>query len=169
VLRQGDRLARQATVDALTGLANRHAETPYLARLRRRAPQERIGVVVIDVDHFKAVNDTYGHVVGDEVLRAIGALLQAATRPGDLAIRRGGDEMLLLIDLPAGDDEPVLADGIVRAVALHRWADLAPGLSVGVSAGQAIGPARDVDHLIEAADRNLYRAKATGRGVAVAG
>jgi diguanylate cyclase (GGDEF)-like protein len=169
VLRQGDRLTRQANLDALTGLANRHAEGPFLARLRRRAPQERIGVVVIDVDHFKAVNDTYGHVVGDEVLRSIGAVLQSATRPGDLAIRRGGDEMLLLVDLPPGDDVPVLADGIVRAIALHRWADLAPGLTVGISAGQAIGPARDVDRLIEDADRNLYRAKATGRGVAVAG
>lgn len=168
VLRQGDRLTRQANVDALTGLANRHAEASFLARLRRRAPQDRIGAVVIDVDHFKVVNDTYGHVVGDEVLRAIGTVLQAATRPGDMAIRRGGDEMLLLIELPPGDDVPALADGIVRAISLHRWADIAPGLTVGISAGQAIGPARDVDRLIEDADRNLYRAKATGRGRAVA-
>ncbi|MEV7625713.1 GGDEF domain-containing protein [Actinoplanes sp. NPDC089786] len=168
VLRQGERLTRQANVDALTGLANRHAETALLARLRRRAPQERLGVVVVDVDHFKQVNDTYGHLVGDEVLRAVGTLLQAATRPGDLAIRRGGDEMVLLIDLPPGDDVPVLADGIVRAVALHHWEDLAPGLRVGVSAGQAVGPARDVDRLIEEADCNLYRAKDAGRGRAVA-
>jgi diguanylate cyclase (GGDEF)-like protein len=168
VLRQGERLTRQANVDALTGLANRHAEAPFLARLRRRAPQERIGVVVVDVDHFKQVNDTYGHVVGDEVLRAIGVVLQAATRPGDLAIRRGGDEMVLLIDLPPGDDVPVLAEGIVRAIALHRWDDLVPGLRVGISAGQAVGPARDVDRLIEEADRNLYRAKSAGRGRAVA-
>ena len=168
VLREGEQLNRQAYVDALTGLANRHAETRHLGQLRRRGPRERLGVVLVDVDYFKTVNDTFGHAVGDEVLRVIGALLQAATRPGDLAVRLGGDEFMLLIDLPPGTDVPVLADSIVRAVTGHRWADIADGLRVSVSAGQAVGPAHDVDKLIPAADDNLYRAKAAGRGRAVA-
>jgi len=167
VLRQGEQLSRQAYVDALTGLANRHAETRHLARLRRRGPLERLGVVLVDVDHFKNVNDTFGHAVGDEVLRVIGGVLQATIRSSDLAVRLGGDEFMLLIDLPADADAPVPASGIVRAVTLHHWNDIAPGLQVSVSAGQAVGAARDVDRLIQAADENLYRAKAAGRGRAV--
>jgi len=168
VLRQGEQLSRQAYVDALTGLANRHAETRHLARLRRRGPRERLGVVLVDVDLFKAVNDTFGHAVGDEVLRTIGMLLQAATRGSDLAVRLGGDEFMLLADLPPGADIPDLADGVVRAVTKHRWTDIAPGLRVSVSAGQAVGAACDVDELVRAADENLYRAKGAGRGRAVA-
>lgn len=167
VLRQSEQLSRQAYVDALTGLANRHAETRHLARLRRRGPLERLGVVLIDVDHFKNVNDRFGHAVGDEVLRVIGAVLKATIRSSDLAIRLGGDEFMLLIDLPAVAGAPVPASSIVRAVTLHHWNDVAPGLRVSVSAGEAVGAARDVDRLMKAADENLYRAKATGRGRAV--
>ena len=167
VLREGEQLTRQAYVDALTGLANRHAETRHLARLRRRGPLDRLGVVLLDVDHFKSVNDTFGHPIGDEVLRVIGAVLQAAIRSSDLAVRLGGDEFMLLIDLPAGLDVPIPAQSIVRSITLHHWNEVAPGLRVSVSAGQAVGPARDVDQLIQAADENLYRAKAGGRGRAV--
>jgi diguanylate cyclase (GGDEF)-like protein len=166
VLRQGEQLSRQAYVDALTGLANRHAETRHLARLRRRGPLERVGVVLIDVDNFKSVNDTFGHAVGDEVLRVIGAVVQAAVRSSDLAVRFGGDEFMLLIDLPPDADASVPAQGIVRAVTLHHWNEIAAGLRVSVSAGQAVGAARDVDRLIQAADENLYLAKAAGRGQA---
>jgi diguanylate cyclase (GGDEF)-like protein len=168
VLRQGEQLNWQAYADALTGLANRHAETRHLARLRRRSPQERLLVVLVDVDHFKAVNDTFGHAAGDEVLRVIGTILQAVVRPSDLAVRRGGDEFMLLMDLPPGLDVPTVAGGVVHAIARHRWADVAPGLAVGVSAGEAVGAARDVDDLIHAADENVYRAKGGGRGRAVA-
>ncbi|RSM40105.1 hypothetical protein DMB66_57565 [Actinoplanes sp. ATCC 53533] len=167
VLRHTEQLSRQAYVDALTGLANRHAETRHLARLRRRGPLDRLGVILLDVDYFKTVNDTFGHAVGDEVLRVIGAVLQAAIRQSDLAVRLGGDEFMLLMDLPAGIEVPAPAPGIVNAVTLHRWSDIAPGLRVSVSAGQAVGAARDVDQLIRAADQNLYRAKAAGRGRAV--
>jgi diguanylate cyclase (GGDEF)-like protein len=168
VLRKSEQLSRKAYVDALTGLGNRHAETRHLARLRRRGPRERLAVVLVDVDHFKTVNDTFGHVVGDDVLRVIGSMLQAAVRPADLAVRIGGDEFLLLVDLPPGDDAPRIADGLVRAVSQHRWADVAPALQVSVSAGQAVGAASAVDQLVRTADDNLYRAKAAGRGRAVA-
>ena len=168
VLRAGEQLSRQAFADALTGLGNRHAEVRHLARLRRRGPEQRLLVVLLDVDHFKAVNDTFGHATGDEALRVIGSILQAVVRRSDLAVRRGGDEFMLLIDLPPGTDTPIVAHGIVRAVARHRWADVAPGLAVGVSAGEAVGAARDVDDLIRMADENLYRAKDSGRGQAIA-
>jgi len=168
VLREGKQLSRQAFVDALTGLANRHAETRHLAQLRRRGPLDQLAVVLIDADHFKSVNDTFGHAVGDEVLRVIGTILQASIRSSDLAVRLGGDEFMLLMDLPAGITSKLPTGGIVRAVALHHWDDVADGLRVTVSAGQALGAACDVDTLIQAADANLYRAKAAGRGRAVA-
>jgi diguanylate cyclase (GGDEF)-like protein len=168
MLRHGEQLNRQAFVDALTGLANRHAETRHLARLRRRETRERLAVVLLDVDHFKAVNDTFGHPAGDDVLRVIGAILQAVIRSTDLAVRLGGDEFMLLIDLPPGGDVPGVAEDVIRAVARHNWDDIAPGLRVGVSAGQSAGPAREVDRLTRAADDNLYRAKAAGRGRVVA-
>jgi diguanylate cyclase (GGDEF)-like protein len=167
MLRQGEQLNRQAYVDALTGVANRHAETRHLARLRRREPRERLAVVLVDVDHFKAVNDTFGHGVGDDVLRVIGAILQGAIRATDLAVRLGGDEFVLLVDLPPGQEAPPIAADVITAVNLHAWEEIASGLRVGVSAGQAAGPAREVDSLMRAADDNLYRAKAAGRGRAV--
>jgi diguanylate cyclase (GGDEF)-like protein len=169
MLRQGEQLNRQAYVDALTGLANRHAETRHLARLRRCEPRERLAVVLVDVDHFKAVNDTFGHAAGDDVLRVIGAILLAAVRTTDLAVRLGGDEFMLLIDLPPGRGPvPALAEDVIRLVTRHRWDDIGAGLRVGISAGQAAGAARDVDQLIREADDNLYRAKGAGRGRAVA-
>lgn len=167
MLRQGEQLNRQAYVDALTGVANRHAETRHLARLRRREPRERLAVVLVDVDHFKAVNDTFGHGVGDDVLRVIGTIVQGAIRATDLAVRIGGDEFMLFVDLPPGQDVRPIAADVIHAINLYDWDEIATGLRVGVSAGQAAGPARDVDRLIRAADRNLYRAKAAGRGRAV--
>ncbi|HEY0536587.1 MAG TPA: GGDEF domain-containing protein, partial [Actinoplanes sp.] len=128
MLRQGEQLNRQAYVDALTGVANRHAETRHLARLRRRAPRERVAVVLVDVDHFKSVNDTFGHGVGDDVLRVIGAILQGAIRATDLAVRLGGDEFMLLVDLPPGEEVPPIAADVITAVNLHAWEEIAPGL-----------------------------------------
>ena len=167
VLRQGEQLSRQAYVDALTGLANRHAEIRRLARLRRRGPLDRLGVILVDVDYFKHVNDGFGHVAGDQVLRVIAGVLQTAIRPSDLAVRLGGDEFMLLVELAPGAALPMPAEQIVRAVAQHDWNEVAAGLRVTVSAGEAVGAARDVDKLIGSADECLYRAKAAGRGRAV--
>ena len=84
------------------------------------------------------------------------------------AVRLGGDEFMLLIDLPPGSRRvPAIAEDVIRAVTRHHWDDIAAGLRVGVSAGQAAGPACDVDRLMREADDNLYRAKAAGRGRAV--
>ncbi len=166
VLRQGEQLNRHAYIDGLTGLANRHAETRHLARLRQLGSPHRIEVILVDVDHFKAVNDTFGHTIGDQVLQTVGRILQAATRACDVAVRRGGDEFLLILDLLPRPEPPALADDLVHTVRSQRWHDIATGLRVTISAGRAEGPAGDVDHLIHEADEHLYRAKASGRGQA---
>lgn len=168
LLRQNETLSRQVYVDALTGLANRHALGRHLTRLRRSHPAARLCVVLVDLDHFKSVNDTFGHAVGDDVLRAVGSALARSVRPADLAVRLGGDEFMLLIDLAASPvDARARAHEVVDRVATHSWDDVAPGLLVTASAGQATGAAGEVDELVRLADDRLYRAKADGRGRAV--
>jgi len=163
-----EKLSQLATTDTLTGLANRgHALETLQAMLTRAQRQGRpMGVILLDVDHFKQVNDTYGHPVGDRVLRDIAHILQANVRAYDLAARFGGEEFLVLCDgadLPATAD---MAERIRSAVASHvcRLADgqtLHTSVSLGIHAGTDIRAT--AMQLIEAADQALYRAKQAGR------
>jgi len=163
LLHENRRLAAQAYVDPLTGLANRHAYARWLDRLRVGEPAS-VGVLLVDVDWFKQINDGHGHAVGDEVLRRIAATLTTRVRSEDLVVRLGGDEFILLFD--AADEELVAdrARQTVEAIFTSRWDDVAEGLRVSLSAGFAVGPAQQVDEVIEHADRKLYRAKDLGRG-----
>ena len=163
VLRQGELLRRQAYVDELTGLANRHDYVRHLAALRHADAGDQVTVALIDLDRFKAVNDTFGHPVGDEVLRTIGRILAGAVRSSDLAVRLGGDEFALLVGSGADAFIEGRVGTIVDTIREQDWGALAPGLVVTASAGFATGPATDVDRLLQEADRRLYRAKADGR------
>lgn len=163
VVRHGDRLRRQALVDELTGVANRHAFTQRLPGLRTLGAGRRLGVVLLDVDEFKAVNDVHGHAVGDEVLRVLGRLLGDAIRPSDLAVRLGGDEFALFLVSDGDRRLGTRVERLVEEIRAHDWERLAPGLRVTVSAGQAVGEAATVDTLMRVADEHLYRAKAEGR------
>jgi diguanylate cyclase (GGDEF)-like protein/PAS domain S-box-containing protein len=157
--------------DPLTGLPNRAALLDRLRRSLRRANRDgrRTGVLFLDLDGFKAVNDTLGHQAGDELLKAVGARLQAVVRPGDVVSRLGGDEFAMLcenIDGLAGlraIGERVM-DELAPAVELHR------PVSVGGSVGLALsGP--DLTHaeqLLDAADVAMYEAKQGGPGRCVA-
>ena len=163
-----EKLSQLATTDTLTGLANRGHALESLQTMLTRAQRlgRPMGVMLLDVDHFKQVNDTYGHPAGDQVLRDIAHILQANVRAYDLAARFGGEEFLVLCegaDLPATAD---MAERIRTAVASHvcRLADgqtLHTTVSVGVYAGA--GPHATAMQLIEWADQALYRAKQAGR------
>jgi diguanylate cyclase (GGDEF)-like protein len=163
-----EKLSQLATTDTLTGLANRGHALEALQTMLTRAQRlgRPMGVMLLDVDHFKQVNDTYGHPAGDQVLRDIAHILQANVRAYDLAARFGGEEFLVLCegaDLPATAD---MAERIRTAVASHvcRLADgqtLHTTVSVGVYAGA--GPHATAMQLIEWADQALYRAKQAGR------
>jgi len=163
-----EKLSQLATTDTLTGLANRGHALEALQTMLTRAQRlgRPMGVMLLDVDHFKQVNDTYGHPAGDQVLRDIAHILQANVRAYDLAARFGGEEFLVLCegaDLPATAD---MAERIRTAVASHvcRLADgqtLHTTVSVGVYAGA--GPHATAMQLIELADQALYRAKQAGR------
>nr|WP_269329516.1 GGDEF domain-containing protein [Kineosporia babensis] len=158
-------LRDQVLIDDLTGLGNRRAYTAYLERLRRnREPRAELVIMMIDVDHFKAVNDTFGHDAGDEVLRRIGAILASHVRSVDLAARLGGDEFVVVMAPDTSGVGETRAESIVLAVQQFPWSEVAPGMGISISLGLYRGPATDLAHLTSEADRQLYVAKRQGRG-----
>ncbi len=151
--------ARRAARDPLTGLANR--EALHEAFEDRRAAGAEMALMLVDLDHFKEVNDTLGHQAGDALLVAVGDQMSAIVRDGDLVARLGGDEFAVLLGADGGVRR--VADAIIAAVA-----DLAIAYDVGV--GASVGTARrpvdgdTYEELVAAADTALYVAKRAGRG-----
>lgn len=131
---------RLALEDALTGLANRRALEERLARVLApgRARADACALVFIDVDDFKAINDTHSHQAGDDVLRRIAQLLREQLRDGDLAARVAGDEFAVLLTEPTRAGVAQIGVRIRAAVAGAPWQDLVPGTTVTVSVGWAI-------------------------------
>jgi diguanylate cyclase (GGDEF)-like protein len=163
------RLTRDLALDVLTGLANRRAFEQW-----RALPPDtgtHAVLLLVDLDAFKAVNDTFGHRTGDDVLREVGRLIAEQVRPGDLASRHGGDEFVVAYGHPEATDEVALERGLAlrRAVREHDWSALAPGLAVDVSIGVAVGALGDTaDALYARADTALYAAKRGSAGVVLA-
>jgi diguanylate cyclase (GGDEF)-like protein len=152
------RLATQALTDELTGLGNRRALLEAGAD-----PVEGLAVVVFDVDDFKRVNDTYGHAVGDAVLREIAARCRREVREGDLLGRLGGDEFVVLLP-GAGVDGARRVGAALRVAVAARPID-AGGVAVPVtiSLGVAAAPPENLKALLARADQVLYEAKRAGR------
>lgn len=163
------RLQQQATTDPLTQLCSRGCIESALAAEAHRAAVEEIplGVVLFDIDDFKTVNDTYGHPVGDEVLREVGRRLRRELRADDTAGRWGGEEFMLL--LPGNDAEAtrIVAEKIVRMVSARPLGKT--GVRVTVSAGVCSYPsqANTKEELVRNADVALYQAKAQGKNRAI--
>ena len=169
-----DRAERLARVDALTGLPNRRHFDQALAGELARAGRtgEGLGVLLIDVDLFKQVNDRYGHAAGDRVLVEVAARLDRAMRGYDTVARWGGDEFAVIApDVPDGEALAAIAEQLRRAVGdasvAVAGADLRVTISVGAVrlAGERFTP----DEVIGVADRALADAKAAGRRRASAG
>lgn len=161
-------LQQQSIRDVLTGLYNRRYLEQAMQRELARAvrKQGEFAVAIVDVDHFKLFNDTFGHDAGDMVLQAVAAILQSTVREGDVVCRYGGEEfVLLLVDIPAA-----AAFGLVgRILEVVRALDLYHGSRplghITVSLGFALYPVHGqaASTLIEAADAALYQAKRSGR------
>jgi len=166
-------IREQAFRDPLTGLANRarfqerveHA----LERLRGRSPQ-RAAVLFIDLDHFKLVNDRFGHTMGDRLLQVVAERVRTSVRPGDTAARLGGDEFAVLLEDIEGREEAATVSRrlLARFAEPIDLGDAAP--TVGASIGEALsGLGGDTaDELLRNADIAMYAAKAAGRGQVVA-
>jgi len=161
------RIASQAATDSLTGLGNRWTFDEELALEWRRA--ERVGdplaLILADIDDFKAINDTFGHQVGDEVLRAVGRVLSANVRQVDLAARYGGEEFAVIV--PETDLEGAVQLAERLRVALEQeQVGLPDGSHVRVTAsfGAAVkGDLPRAEELVAAADETLYEAKRAGK------
>jgi two-component system cell cycle response regulator len=168
-----DKLHRLATRDELTGLLNRREFDRILAEEEERARRfgRSLGIVLLDLDHFKNVNDTYGHPAGDAVIRAAAARLTASVRTVDRVARYGGEEFAVMLAEVDGRVTHEAAKRMVAAMGAEHVV-LPDGLNIHVtmSAGSACFPvnAETTKRLIVVADQALYRAKADGRNRAVA-
>jgi len=167
-LRLRDSLRQQSIRDPLTGLFNRRYLEETLERELSRAGREKqtIGVVMIDIDHFKQFNDAWGHEAGDRVLRDFGALLRHHVRGGDIACRYGGEEFTLILPNASIEVTSERAQNLLNAVAgLHHDGAAPAGQTISISMGIAIFPSHGSDgaELLRAADTALYQAKHAGR------
>jgi diguanylate cyclase (GGDEF)-like protein len=160
----------RASTDSLTGLPNRRYFDEFVGLLaRRRRAGDAVGILMVDIDRFKTLNDTHGHATGDAVLRAVGGAIVSAVREDDVPARFGGEEFVVLLRNP---DPGVAVEIGERIRAAVRGLDLrrlrVPPISVSVGVAVADGPEDSIESLIEVADRALYRAKRGGRDRVVA-
>ena len=159
-----------AQVDELTRLSNRRhiLETLIAAQARARRSGQALSVVLVDLDHFKAINDRHGHAAGDAVLCEFGGALRASLRDSDAAGRWGGEEFLLLLPETSAAAAVAIIDRLRDAVARLPFDHVAPGLRISFSAGVTeCGAAEASDAAIERADRAMYQAKQAGRACTV--
>jgi diguanylate cyclase (GGDEF)-like protein len=158
------RLAELAATDGLTGLKNSRAFREALTSAGSFASRmdHPLSLILLDVDHFKSYNDTFGHLAGDDVLRTVGTLLRGQLRLHDLAARYGGEEFAVL--LPATDDAAaqIVAERLREAIASHPWPLRPITASFGV-ATLAVGDPASPPDLVAWADRALYASKRAGR------
>lgn len=167
--RESERYRELAERDPLTGLHNRRFVDEHLggALLQQREGGPSLAIAMIDLDHFKRVNDTLSHEAGDEVLRTVGRILNAAVDPvpGGIAARLGGEEFLLILPETDAAKAYELAEELCRAIAAYEWSPITRGLPVTASIGVALAPADGEQNsdLMRTADLRLYVAKRNGR------
>ena len=160
----------EASTDALTGLPNRRYFDEFCGLLaRRRRAEDAVGVLMVDIDRFKVLNDTHGHAAGDEVLKAVGGAIVRAVRDDDVPARYGGEEFVVLLRNPSGPVALEIGERVRAAVAELDLGHLRIA-KVTVSVGVAVAehPDEPIGELVERADRALYRAKRAGRDRVVA-
>ncbi|MGI4758173.1 MAG: diguanylate cyclase [Janthinobacterium lividum] len=156
-------MASFALTDAVTGLANRRAADDQLKLEVKRATdrQHGLSVVLLDIDNFKSLNDTYGHSAGDEVLRRVGALLSKEIRTTDLAARYGGEEFIVILPEATSDRAQVIAERIRFSLQDQTWPVGTVTASFGVA---SFSPElQDPIALVASADEAMYQAKRTGK------
>ncbi len=168
---QLERAEQEGATDALTGLANRRSLDRQLnaAFATARAQARELSLALLDLDGFKAVNDRFGHAVGDQVLKAMAGLLRDHTRTADVPARYGGEEFAVILPDTALPEAIDAARQLCERVRDHPWTSIDPDLVITVSVGVATATqVEDPEELLAAADRHLYRAKHAGKDRVVA-
>jgi two-component system cell cycle response regulator len=170
VVSDKERLEFLASTDALTGCLNRRALIESLERELERARRYNLvlTLLMVDIDHFKAINDTRGHLIGDTVLRQLGELLKRDARSVDAVARYGGEEFVVLLPETAVHGAMIFADRMRQRIANYAFGEPGNPVRLTVSVGVACYPDRAVDtseSFLALADAALYRAKADGRNV----
>jgi diguanylate cyclase (GGDEF)-like protein len=166
-----EQMERMATTDGLTGLLNHRTfqskADESLAQARRY--QRKLSVILTDIDHFKSVNDTYGHPTGDAVLRGVAKILRDKARDTDIVARYGGEEFAIIMPETDAKGAQVIAERIREAVKAEVFQTEMGPLKVTMSLGIATGPdyGYEKQHLIDLADQCLYHAKRHGRNQSV--
>lgn len=165
---QRDKLIYAASHDQLTGLYNRHHLTEEGGRKFSRALryQDRLSVIMIDIDHFKKINDTYGHLVGDTILKEVSKLFNAHKRNEDFASRFGGEEFVILLDNCRLEDAYAKADRLRKSVEALLPENVLVTASMGVA--ELNYSHSSFEDLLKDADGALYKAKEEGRNRVIA-
>jgi two-component system cell cycle response regulator len=163
------RLEALATTDAVTTLLNRRALVDRLSHEMERARRygTPLALLMVDLDHFKDINDTHGHLVGDEALREVARVLHGAVRNVDIVARYGGEEFAIVLPETSNEGAVAFAERVRERVAEHVFAnERLPSLRITVSVGVASVPSADIESVEDffaRSDEALYRAKAGGR------
>lgn len=160
----------RASTDGLTGLPNRRAFDERCAQLAHRRRADAVGVLMIDIDHFKRLNDRHGHATGDAVLRSVAAAIAAAVRADDIPARYGGEEFVVLLRDPTWQMAIEVGERVrsaVEEVDVARFGVEGVTVSVGVAVGDS--PDAPIEGLLERADASMYGAKRAGRNRVMAG
>lgn len=168
-LQQRDMLEFQlhniANTDALTGVSNRLALYKYVQMLEGHVEKlSNTGLIVLDIDNFKKVNDTYGHTVGDQVIQFIASKLKANLRASDIIVRYGGDEFIVILDSIEAKDVLQIAEKIRRDISESEFTltDSDQVIHISVSAGVAVGE-KTWKELFDRADKSLLKVKVSGK------
>lgn len=159
-------IVQLSRTDPLTGIANRRLMTERLAEASRVTTRygSPLSVVLFDVDHFKSINDEYGHAVGDMVLVTLVRLVHGCIRVTDLPARLGGDEFVVIMAGVTADEAAAAGERLRAAVRAHPWTQVAPGLVVRITVGVADGTGEgEPEKILRRADDALYRGKRAGR------
>ncbi|GGG58605.1 GGDEF domain-containing protein [Pseudohongiella nitratireducens] len=153
-------LKQENQTDPLTGLGNRRAFHLAINEVLSSRRYKPLGIAMIDVDHFKKYNDTYGHLEGDLVLKKLGNVLRRCVREQDTVIRFGGEEFSVIMPGSTLEESRVMAERVRQAIAEERFPNQGITVSIGVSSRSGED---DIDTLLKRADEALYDAKANGR------
>lgn len=158
-LRLANQMEKAANIDSLLNIANRRHLQSMMDLYMENG--EAVSLILVDVDHFKSINDTYGHAAGDKVLKQVVKHIVDMLRPVDVVGRWGGEEFLILADVKAEDDALSLAQRVRESVELHLQ-DHTPPVTISIGVAEYLGTG-DIEEKLNHADRALYFAKEKGR------